>query len=159
MEPLIEQLGYNQGVLKINLKDLSHEDSLVAPSRGGNCINWVVGHVAYARNNMLKILGKEALWDDDSATPYQRGSKPLTAENALTLTEIIEKYDAAQEAMIDALKGLSADEFAAKSPVSIFKGDEETVASAITFMVFHETYHVGQTGLLRRVAGKEGAIQ
>ena len=63
-QPLVEQLGYNQGVLKINLEGLSQEDSLIAPSRGGNCINWVVGHVVTARNSMLKLLGKDPIWND-----------------------------------------------------------------------------------------------
>jgi uncharacterized damage-inducible protein DinB len=26
-------------------------------------------------------------------------------------------------------------------------------------MVFHETYHVGQTGVLRRVVGKPGVVK
>lgn len=34
----------------------------------------------------------------------------------------------------------------------------ETIRERITGVLFHQTYHVGQTGLLRRLIGKDGAI-
>jgi uncharacterized damage-inducible protein DinB len=34
----------------------------------------------------------------------------------------------------------------------------ETVRSLLGTILFHQAYHSGQTGLLRRIAGKPGAI-
>ena len=35
---------------------------------------------------------------------------------------------------------------------------DETVRSLITTVMFHQAYHAGQTAVLRRIAGREGAI-
>jgi len=43
-------------------------------------------------------------------------------------------------------------------PVPWF-GEDVPKAIALAGLVFHEAYHVGQTGLLRRIAGKGGAIE
>ena len=32
-------------VVKRNLEGLTHEESLVQPQPGGNCLNWIVGHL------------------------------------------------------------------------------------------------------------------
>ncbi|MCH9008517.1 hypothetical protein IIA29_11025 [candidate division KSB1 bacterium] len=37
--------------------------------------------------------------------------------------------------------------------------EKETVGEKLSFLHFHETYHLGQIGLLRRLAGKEGVIK
>jgi uncharacterized damage-inducible protein DinB len=36
---------------------------------------------------------------------------------------------------------------------------DETVRSLLTTVMFHQAYHAGQTAVLRRIAGKEGAIR
>jgi uncharacterized damage-inducible protein DinB len=36
---------------------------------------------------------------------------------------------------------------------------KETVGDQLAFLQFHEAYHIGQAGLLRRLAGKDGAIR
>jgi len=35
----------------------------------------------------------------------------------------------------------------------------KTVGNQLAFFQFHEAYHAGQVGLLRRLAGKEGALR
>lgn len=158
-ELLADQLTYNQRILEANLQDLSHEDSLAAPAQGGNCLNWVVGHVVASRNAMLKLLGCEPIWDDDHAAPYRRASDPVSKETALPFAEIIEAYSVSQERLLQGLSSLAPEDMEAKAPMSFFKGDEETVGSALAAFLFHESYHIGQTGVLRRVAGKAGAVR
>jgi hypothetical protein len=34
-----------------------------------------------------------------------------------------------------------------------------SIGDALSRLNFHESYHAGQIGLLRRIAGKEGAIK
>jgi uncharacterized damage-inducible protein DinB len=45
------------------------------------------------------------------------------------------------------------------APFSPTNNPKETVRSLLATVFFHQAYHVGQTGLLRRIAGKEGAIK
>jgi hypothetical protein len=39
------------------------------------------------------------------------------------------------------------------------KVKDEALMEQLTFMGFHEAYHLGQIGLLRNILGKEGAIK
>ena len=158
-ELLADQLTYNQRVLTVNTEDLSHQDSLAAASQGGNCLNWVLGHVVATRNSFLKLLGREPIWAEERAAPYRRGSDPLTAESALQVADILADYATSQQTILAALEGLSDEDLGAKSPQTFFKGDAETLGSALAALIFHESYHIGQSGILRRVAGKEGAIK
>ena len=36
---------------------------------------------------------------------------------------------------------------------------DETIGTLLTFLVFHEAYHVGQLGVIRRALGYEGVIR
>jgi hypothetical protein len=40
-----------------------------------------------------------------------------------------------------------------------FPDGSSTLQGGAHFLHFHETYHIGQTALLRRLAGKPGAIR
>lgn len=157
-ELLADQFSYNHRVLEVNTQGLSQEDSLASPATGGNCINWVVGHVVATRNGILELLGHEPIWSSERAAPYRRGSEPITAASALPLPELLADFAASQKTLVKALSDLSDEDLIVKSPTTFFKGDAETVGSALAAFAFHEAYHVGQTGVLRRVAGKEGAI-
>ncbi len=158
-EILANQLALNHGTVNVNTKGLTHEDSLVAPPGGGNCLNWVLGHLVVARNGLLKGLGLDPVWEEERAERYSRGSDPITAEDALPLDEILAEFAASQETLVEAVNALTDEDLDAASPIKYLKGEDETIGTMLTTFLFHESYHVGQTGLLRRIAGKEGAIR
>jgi hypothetical protein len=46
------------------------------------------------------------------------------------------------------------------TPEQLAHGDANgTLGDKLGFLQFHEAYHAGQIGLLRRLVGKEGKIQ
>jgi hypothetical protein len=57
-----------------------------------------------------------------------------------------------------ALRQFPAQRLAEKAPFSPTNDPNETVGSLIAGFVFHDAYHAGQTGLLRRIAARGGAI-
>jgi hypothetical protein len=58
---LIHQFTLSHWVLKAKLEGITHEESLIIqPQRGGNCLNWVVGHVVAARRHALDLVGTPA---------------------------------------------------------------------------------------------------
>lgn len=158
-ELLVDQLSFNLGTIKVNTEGLTHEESLVAPPGGGNCLNWVVGHLVSSRNGLLRLLGCDFVWDKERAERYQRGSDPISAEEAVAFDEILADFAASQEPIVAALRGLTDEQLAAPTTARYLKGDDETLGSVLATFVFHEAYHTGQTGLLRRILGKEGAIK
>ncbi len=156
---LIIQTGYNHYVLKKNLEGLSHEDSLIQPAPGGNCLNWVLGHIVASRGRTLTAVGEEPIWGPREAASYERSSDPITnAGQALPLERILADLDASQEKILAGLQKLTDEDLAAKSSFSPSNNEKETIGSLLAGLLFHEAYHAGQTGLLRRLIGKDGAL-
>ncbi len=52
-EMLALQFGFNGYVLEVNTAGVTHEQSLWLPSPGGNCLNWIAGHILVTRFVML----------------------------------------------------------------------------------------------------------
>ncbi len=70
--------------------------------------------------------------------------------------QMLADFDEAQEAIVARLGQISEEELDVLVP---WFGENQPKAVALAGLVFHETYHLGQTGLLRRVIGREGAIK
>jgi len=151
------QVFNNLGALKMNLEGLTHEESLVQPQPAGNCLNWIVGHILANRTGMLGLLGRDPVWNEEEAKPYQRGSEPLTDPAlAKDLNELVAMLENSQESILTGIAEISAEGLQAPAP----SGKEgETVETGLAALVFHEAYHVGETGILRRLLGHAGAIQ
>ena len=147
-------------MLHKNVGDLSQEESLAQPEQGGNCLNWVLGHITRTRNMALASMGQKSPYPMADFDPYdERTGVPLTRENALPIDELRRRYQAMQEPLLRAIGGMSPDVLASQPPRNMTGDPNETVGSNLATFAFHESYHVGQTGVLRRVAGKLGVIK
>jgi uncharacterized damage-inducible protein DinB len=90
---------------------------------------------------------------------YVRGAPPIReGTEALDFEKIMAAWKQAVERVDAGLAGLSPEvlDRPAGSPTG---NQDETVRSLLTTVMFHQAYHAGQTGVLRRIAGKEGAIR
>ncbi len=156
-ETLATQLGYISDVLKANANEMTQEESLTQPQPAGNCFNWVVGHVLFCRNQMLELMGKSPVWSEEKAKRYATGSEPISGpgEGVSQLSEMLEAFDTSQSDLLDGLQEVSDEALSVEVP---WFGKTATVAQALTGLVFHEAYHVGQTGVLRRIAGKGSGL-
>ena len=146
--------GISHQALHVNLEGVTDEEALRQPRPGGNCLNWTVGHIVASRNGVLHALGHELAWTPEEAARYKRGSAPITGPGeGKPLHQLVLDLDRSHQ-RIQAGLGAKTEADLAK-PYS----DKQTIGEWIAFLHFHEAYHVGQTGLLRRIAGKEGAIR
>jgi len=132
-------------VLNRNLKDITHTESLVTPAQGGNSINWILGHIIVSRDDIRELIGLDKLYGEDMKM-YHRGAKALSTEKLMDFSKLLEMFNAGQNLLVDKLKETD------------LRGDNEKYRM-VTFLAFHEAYHAGQTGILRRIIGKEGAIK
>jgi uncharacterized damage-inducible protein DinB len=156
-EALNMLFGINYEVLKKNLNGVTHEESLIQPEGGGNCLNWVLGHIVATRDNAVRLLKQDPIWSKEIAGVYQRGSGPLRdGSNAQPLEKIVADLERSQDRLVAGLATVSEPELSAPSPD---KSIAETVGELLFVLQFHEAYHAGQAGLLRRIAGHEGAIK
>jgi len=160
IETMKLQFRYAQNLLAAGLADVDHAESLRSPPGGGNCTNWLAGHLLLSRNGALGLLGQESFLADVVGEAYRRGSAGLGTEtDAVDLAVLKAALAPSHEAMLIGLDALSAERLEEPVPTSPFGNPRETVGSLLAGLVFHECYHVGQVGLLRRTLGKPGIIR
>jgi hypothetical protein len=152
-EMLSRLFELNAYCVKVNTEGFTEDDGRVQPHGGGNCCNWVLGHIVATRQAILGLLGQPAIWSEAETNLYKRGSAAIVSSSrAISLKKILSDFGRSQEQILRALKGLSAEDLA--KPMG-----DESVGQKLATLHFHEAYHAGQLGLLRRIVGKEGAIK
>lgn len=159
IEVFRHQAMLTRAVLRANLDGVTHEESLVQPNAGGNCLNWVVGHLTCIYNRALPLVGQEPAVPPEGLHRYDRGSPPITgAADARALGELTEEWEQVADRFDAGLAALSPDALDQPAPFSPSGDPDETVRSLLSTILFHQAYHAGQTGILRRAAGRPGAI-
>ncbi len=157
---LVKMYEFSYAAINRNLEGLSHEESLVVPESGGNCLNWVLGHVIVARGILLTLTGGNPVMPAGAAAVYQRGSSPDNPEKLLDLASLRGFLTDSQQQLIPALATMTDDALAQSVPAPYNRPPlTGSVGDAFTRLHYHEGYHNGQIGLLRRIAGKGGAIK
>ena len=56
-ESIAHQFGLMYRVTASNLERMTPEQSLAQPSPGGNCANWILGHLTNVQNGVMQLLG------------------------------------------------------------------------------------------------------
>ena len=146
----------NIAIIKMQAEGLTNEDSMrLLPH--GNCLNWVLGHIAIHRDSILQLLGEPPFMGATGAR-YKRDSQPLTHidEGTLPMQELLTWLDLSQEQIASALSHLDEADLARE--ITTTGGRKSTVGQRVFFLYFHETYHVGQTELFRQLAGKDDKL-
>ncbi len=158
MDPKVLSFQFAVGafVMERNLAGVTHEDSLRAPQPGGNTMNWIVGHVVRTRNQALGLLGVKPPFDDSEFEPY--GASGFDPGGALALDELKRRFDALGPALTGALEKTTLEQLSSAAPFSPTGNPNETLGTLLASIAFHEAYHLGQTGLSRRLLGKPGAL-
>jgi len=156
-QELLEGFARNLNIIQQQTKGLSHEQCLLQPPFRGNCMNWVLGHMAETRNSLLKTLGQEPILTQQECARYGHGSEPVCAdgEGIIPSERLLSLLQQSQERIAVALPRLTAEDLARK--VKDHRG-EVPLGNRLFFLYFHETYHTGQTELLRQLAGTNDKI-
>ncbi|MFQ5342346.1 MAG: DinB family protein [Anaerolineae bacterium] len=156
-EQLANAFGLNLNIIKWQTEGLTHEDSLRQPPFRGNCLNWVLGHIAASRNVVLGMLGEDPVLSEDQAARYVTDSEPVTGEGegVLTLEELVDALEIAQERIVAGLQRVPPADLSRE----IEAGQRTTTMAQRLFgLYFHETYHTGQMELLRQLAGTDDKV-
>jgi len=150
METLVSLHELGVHLHGISTEGLSEADGLIAPRGGGNCVNWVIGHLVMSRNDELPLLGQEPLFAVSKFDRYRVGTAPLTDETeAIRLQELNENFVALQVPLVKALTTATNEMLTKAVPNSPTGNPNETVGSIAVAIAFHEAYHLGQIALIR----------
>jgi|GEM_PF-132934 len=151
---LIDSLDTNYRIIQRQVNGLTHEDSLLQLPFRGNCLNWVLGHITQSRNGMLKLLDEVPVWTPVQVNHYKRDSQPvLDGGDALRFETILADLATAQERLVQALGKRTAEDLSATLPPTAPDSPPESIGERLYFLVWHETYHVGQPEILRQLTG------
>lgn len=159
IEVLRGQAKIVANVIRLNLANINHQESLQQPQPAGNCLNWVLGHLIFVYQQIFPLLGQELVMGGGALDRYRRGSAPLTdTAEAVSWNELTAAWEEVVRRVDAGLAGLTPEKLDSPAPFSPSKNPDETVRSLLSLVCFHQAYHAGQLGVLRRLAGKKGAI-
>jgi hypothetical protein len=156
-DKLAESYAVNLRLIQMQTDGLSHADSLIQTQFNINSLNWVVGHIAVNRDNVLKLLGEEPLLTEAQTARYRRESEPIVGDgvDVIRLEKLLELLERGQEIISKTIAGLSEDDLAREIQVG---ENMVTLGTRLFGYYFHDTYHTGQTDLLRQVAGTDDKV-
>jgi uncharacterized damage-inducible protein DinB len=142
----------NNRLVKSALQGLTDEEVWTRP-HGGNAIGWILGHITETRGSILAELGDAAgmPWPKQ----FSRGSSPEPSAERPSRAVLEDAWSASSGRMRQVFERLTPDKLAELPKKEGLPGVTD-VASFITFMAFHESYHVGQLGYARRLLGHSG---
>ncbi|MGK2860508.1 MAG: DinB family protein [Chitinophagaceae bacterium] len=134
------------------LAGISEEQGKERMSEHNNPINWIAAHTVHARYLMLIFLGKP------TTNPYNDFFDNFKAYDATlaypSLEEIKKEWTKVTALLSDALKSVTEEQLAADLPIKSPIGDF-TNGGTLAFLTQHESYDLGQLGLLKKYFTRE----
>jgi uncharacterized damage-inducible protein DinB len=140
----------------VNLDGITPEQSLAQPSPGGNCANWILGHLTNVQNGVMRLAGEKPVWESDQLN--RAGEEPIrNGAEAIDWNTMRDRFLGSRDRCLAAISQLSDDGMAETVPHPF--GGTTSRAELLNVLAFHQAYHVGQLAVARRVAGLEGALK
>lgn len=149
---LIRSYQGNTFYLKGMLTGLSDQDMLLSTGES-NTIGWILGHITLTRAQILQRLNVDCQIED-SEKMFDRGAEKRKDTN-MSLEETLNKYAARGEKIAAALSSLSDDDLKKNLDIQL-PGGKNDVETFLSFLAWHETFHLGQIDLIKAAAGKGG---
>jgi len=148
--PLAETVRLNTRLFGNCLDGLSDQQARVRPVAAANSACFVAAHLVESRYYILKTLGVE------QANPLERYTGSWKSIDEITEWPSLEETRAAwrtvSEALGARLENIRSDELDVPLTTQM-PLETRTVLGMLTFLVQHDSYHVGQLSLLRKTAG------
>ena len=148
--PLWEILALNSRLFRNCLADVDDASAQIRPGAVANNMAFIAVHVLDARAWMARYLGVEYRhpFEDDLAT--------VTSIDDVTrlpsLESILAVWHQVSERLSERLRSLSAEDIERESEQAFPVGDR-SVLGGMAFLLQHESFHIGQLALIRRILG------
>ncbi|MEQ1910887.1 MAG: DinB family protein [Vicinamibacterales bacterium] len=153
--PIIALHGVSNSILATAIGDLTDQDAK-ARSRGGDgpSIAWTIGHLCHYKIKVLALLGQpreNSDTDQFEHTPASDGSDyPSLADLAASFSTLNDDVCAALAS--------SGDRLEAPMPGGA-PHDEKRILDTVLFLTWHEAYHIGAIGAIRREQGRKAIAE
>jgi hypothetical protein len=152
LKPLADRLLFNERFLDQLTHGFTEADWHRRVGQA-NHAQWLLGHLAATRRWALRLLGL-ATETEPWEAHFGQGTPPSPQGDDIAPELLREAFLKAGERLRGHLE--SATQAQVDAPFREFPDGSRTVGGGVHFLHFHESYHLGQIGLLRRVTGKPG---
>jgi len=139
-------------MLDLNSAGLTDELAARRPGEGVATAAWVLGHLVHTRRRILKLLGAP-LPEDPAFEAFGRHSEG--APGSLPYSALVEAFKATDAPFKAALQAVADWDRPTMNPAT---KTEQPLEQVMAFLFSHESYHLGQLGLIRKLLGLKGAI-
>jgi uncharacterized damage-inducible protein DinB len=153
---LARRFRFNEQLLAVETSGFEPEDWARRPGeQGGNTAHWILGHVTQSRRMIARRLGAE-LHQESWERLVGLKSKPEGRQDYPAVERLLADLRASGEFLERRCAELGESEARAEWGPRAFPDGSRTLEDGLHFLYFHETYHLGQIGLIRRICGKPG---
>jgi hypothetical protein len=150
--PLEIILNLNEKLFLNALKGVTDEQAKERLSDHNNSLIWVATHIIWSRYNIAKFLGKPG------KNPYLgmfENFKPMDDSMQFpTLEEVKAEWEKATVLLKEGFTSVADEYMESESSFKNPTGDS-SITGAIAFLTEHESYEIGQLGLLKKLHTKE----
>jgi len=151
IKPVVDQFKFSSIVLSLATSDMKNEDAGHRLRGGkGSSVTFLMGHLLSSRYGLLNMLG--AGDENPYAEQFGRNAEPRDVSDYPDISEFNQAWSALADSFHAALESATDEQLLAAAPEG-FPIEDQTMRGAITFLCWHESYHVGQIGGLRTELG------
>lgn len=148
----LRMLEGNRALINMQIEGLTDAQSLLQPPNGGNCLRWVLGHLAENLVEILRLLGAEPTKEAEALNRFARTSEAIKCDEPglLRLEEIMQLYGLLEGQISEKLETMNESDF----DKEIGSGERKArLGWKLYFYAFHHHFHIGQLEYLRNLAG------
>jgi uncharacterized damage-inducible protein DinB len=151
MRPIADSFRFSHFIMNPVTGDITEEDA-VRRARGGDgaSIAWIVGHLCHFRYETMKRLGVEK--PNSFAATFGEGGA-TDASGYPPLEELRADWSRIHAELEQVMESVTDEQLTARLSGSGTPHGEERVVDAIVFFMWHESYHTGQLGTIRKELG------
>ena len=156
---LLAQFDLHNVLFNNVIADISDEEANKTIADPMNSVKWLAGHLLWANANLANIGGTqiEVKWRDHFYTKEGGGPDDFNAPKSElpTLEQIKNKWNKDAPVIRKGLENLPEEALNSAVPIQHpIAPFDNTLAGLWAFINDHQSYHIGQIGILRRSLGK-----
>lgn len=150
LEILKNMFNANSQMFQAVANGVPEEKWLTRPAERSNHLTWIAGHVVIHRAKVSKMLGDT--WSAPWEGLFARGGKLVDPAQYPTPAALRQAWTDVTAKLSTALDQLSP-EISSKPVPHGTPSLNGTTGGSIGLLCFHETYHIGQMGFVKKMLG------
>ena len=142
--------GSSKRITKMS-ENFSGDEKFFRPYDKVNHFAWEVGHLAFVRNTIIKLLNpnEELSSFENESMMFAPGTPLQSNETFPPITDMLTALQIRGERIIALLNGLTQEHWDSESPFKLPFGT--TVGSQIWVFFLHESFHIGEASYLKNI--------